>query len=225
MASQKTESSSLGLIGPLSPEVRQKLILEHLPRVKLIARQIHGRHRVSVALDDLIAAGVVGLIAAIDRYDSRRDVDLKTYAQFEIRSAILSSVRRSYLSKKRCDMTLTETQSSGPTLPESRTDAEFNEVREKGLVAAATAKPEESAASYGLAGTVAGQYVRSLIEDPIVQILMAAAAAFQRLETGRSWLLTPSPSLGNVAPVSLISSRAGREIVANELGLIEHGMF
>jgi hypothetical protein len=69
------------------------------------------------------------------------------------------------------------------------------------------------------------QYVTSLIADPVVQILMAAAAAFQELEIGRSWLLTPSAALGNVAPVSLISTPAGREIVANELGLIEHGMF
>jgi len=67
--------------------------------------------------------------------------------------------------------------------------------------------------------------VPSLMENPVVQIFMAAAAAFQDVETGRSWLLTPSPSLGNVAPVSLIATQAGRELVANELGLIEHGMF
>jgi uncharacterized protein (DUF2384 family) len=69
------------------------------------------------------------------------------------------------------------------------------------------------------------QYVTSLIGDPVVQILMAAAAAFQELEIGKSWLLTPSAALGNVAPVSLISTPAGRKIVGNELGLIEHGMF
>jgi RNA polymerase sigma factor for flagellar operon FliA len=77
----------------LSPEVREKLILEHLPQVKLIARRIHERLPVSVALDDLISAGVVGLIAAIDRYDARHDVKLKTYAEYKIRGAILDSLR------------------------------------------------------------------------------------------------------------------------------------
>jgi len=77
----------------LSAEVRERLILEHLPQVKLIARRIHERLPVSVALDDLISAGVVGLIAAIDRYDARHDVKLKTYAEYKIRGAILDSLR------------------------------------------------------------------------------------------------------------------------------------
>lgn len=77
----------------LDGDVREKLILEHLPQVKLIARRIHERLPVSVALDDLISAGVVGLIAAIDRYDARHDVKLKTYAEYKIRGAILDSLR------------------------------------------------------------------------------------------------------------------------------------
>jgi uncharacterized protein (DUF2384 family) len=67
--------------------------------------------------------------------------------------------------------------------------------------------------------------VSSLIEDPIVKILMAVAAAFQDLETGKRWLSTPIPSLGNVTPLSLLSSASGRETISNELGLIQHGMF
>jgi RNA polymerase sigma factor for flagellar operon FliA len=78
---------------PLTADVREKLILEHLPQVKLIARRIHERLPVSVALDDLISAGVVGLIAAIDRYDASHDVKLKTYAEYKIRGAILDSLR------------------------------------------------------------------------------------------------------------------------------------
>jgi RNA polymerase sigma factor FliA len=80
--------------GPaLTPELREQLILEHLPQVKLIARRIHERLPVSVSLDDLISTGVVGLIAAIDRYDSSHDVKLKTYAEYKIRGAILDSLR------------------------------------------------------------------------------------------------------------------------------------
>src|SRR5437588_12839546 len=74
-------------------ELREQLILEHLPQVKLIARRIHERLPGSVSLDDLISTGVVGLIAAIDRYDATHDVKLKTYAEYKIRGAILDSLR------------------------------------------------------------------------------------------------------------------------------------
>jgi RNA polymerase sigma factor FliA len=77
----------------LTAEVREQLILEHLPQVKLIARRIHERLPGSVSLDDLISTGVVGLIAAIDRYDASHDVKLKTYAEYKIRGAILDSLR------------------------------------------------------------------------------------------------------------------------------------
>ncbi|MBV9612700.1 MAG: FliA/WhiG family RNA polymerase sigma factor [Acidobacteriaceae bacterium] len=77
----------------LTAEDRERLILEHLAQVKLIARRIHERLPVSVSLDDLISAGVVGLIAAIDRYDASHDVKLKTYAEYKIRGAILDSLR------------------------------------------------------------------------------------------------------------------------------------
>lgn len=77
----------------LTPDRRERLILEHLQQVKLIARRIHERLPVSVSLDDLISTGVVGLIAAIDRYDASHDVKLKTYAEYKIRGAILDSLR------------------------------------------------------------------------------------------------------------------------------------
>jgi RNA polymerase sigma factor for flagellar operon FliA len=78
---------------PLTAETREQLILEHLPQVKLIARRIHERLPVSVSLDDLISTGVIGLIAAIDRYDESHEVKLKTYAEYKIRGAILDSLR------------------------------------------------------------------------------------------------------------------------------------
>jgi RNA polymerase sigma factor FliA len=77
----------------LPPEEREQLILTHLPQVRLIARRIHDRLPESVSLDDLISTGVVGLIAAIDRFDPRQNVKLKTYAEYKIRGAILDSLR------------------------------------------------------------------------------------------------------------------------------------
>lgn len=87
-ARQKTQKRET-----LTPAMREQLILEHLQQVKLIARRIHERLPVSVSLDDLISTGVVGLIAAIDRYDASHDVKLKTYAEYKIRGAILDSLR------------------------------------------------------------------------------------------------------------------------------------
>jgi RNA polymerase sigma factor for flagellar operon FliA len=72
---------------------RERLILEHLPQVRLIARRIHERVPESVNLDDLISTGTLGLIAAIDRFDPAHNVKLKTYAEYKIRGAILDSLR------------------------------------------------------------------------------------------------------------------------------------
>jgi RNA polymerase sigma factor for flagellar operon FliA len=77
----------------LTPEAREELILEHLPQVHLIARRIHDRLPESVSLDDLVSTGIVGLIAAIDRFDAAHNVKLKTYAEYKIRGAILDSLR------------------------------------------------------------------------------------------------------------------------------------
>ena len=78
---------------PMVAEVREQLILEHLPQVRLIARRIHERLPESVSLDDLVSTGVVGLISAIDRFDASHNVKLKTYAEYKIRGAILDGLR------------------------------------------------------------------------------------------------------------------------------------
>ena len=77
------------------PEVhrREHLILEHLPQVKLLARQFQKRLPTGVNLDDLEAAGVLGLLAAVDRYEPQRQATLRTFAEHKIRSSILDSLR------------------------------------------------------------------------------------------------------------------------------------
>ncbi len=74
-------------------EERERVILDHLPQVRLIARRIHDRLPDSVSLDDLISTGIVGLISAIDNFDPSLNVKLKTYAEYKIRGAILDSLR------------------------------------------------------------------------------------------------------------------------------------
>jgi RNA polymerase sigma factor for flagellar operon FliA len=78
---------------PSYAKSRDELILEHLPQVKLIAKRIQKSLPASVTLDDLISSGIVGLIAAVDRYDPKQEVKLKTYAEYKIKGAILDSLR------------------------------------------------------------------------------------------------------------------------------------
>jgi RNA polymerase sigma factor for flagellar operon FliA len=76
-----------------APEEREALILEHLQQVNWIAARIHEKLPPNVELDDLISAGIVGLLAAVDNYDPSRNASLKTYAEYKIRGAILDSIR------------------------------------------------------------------------------------------------------------------------------------
>src|SRR3984893_3392553 len=80
-------------ISPVMAEERERLIMEHLPPVRLIARRIQERLPESISLDDLISTGVIGLISAIDHFDPTHNVKLKTYAEYKIRGAILDSLR------------------------------------------------------------------------------------------------------------------------------------
>lgn len=77
----------------LTADERERVIMEHLPQVRLIARRIHERLPESVNLEDLVSTGIVGLISAIDRFDPSQNVKLKTYAEYKIRGAILDSLR------------------------------------------------------------------------------------------------------------------------------------
>jgi RNA polymerase sigma factor for flagellar operon FliA len=72
---------------------RERLILEHLPQVRLIARRIQERLPDTVSLEDLVSNGVIGLISAIDNFDPAQNVKLKTYAEYKIRGAILDGLR------------------------------------------------------------------------------------------------------------------------------------
>jgi len=73
---------------------REKLLLDHLPQVQYIARRIHGRLPPQVLLEDLVHAGILGLMDAMRKYDPGKNVQLKHYAEFRIRGAILDSLRQ-----------------------------------------------------------------------------------------------------------------------------------
>jgi RNA polymerase sigma factor FliA len=73
--------------------LRDELIAEYLPYVKSIANRMAVHLPPSVEADDLVNAGVIGLMNAIERYDSTRENKFITYALFRIRGAILSELR------------------------------------------------------------------------------------------------------------------------------------
>ena len=80
-------------LSTIQADERERQILDHLPQVRLIARRIHDRLPETVSIDDLISAGTIGLITAIDNFDPSHNVKLKTYAEYKIRGAILDSLR------------------------------------------------------------------------------------------------------------------------------------
>lgn len=72
---------------------KNKMITEYAPLIRFIAQKIAARLPSNIELDDLISAGVIGLMDAIDKYDPSRDNKFKTYAEFRIRGAILDELR------------------------------------------------------------------------------------------------------------------------------------
>ena len=81
-------------------QTREQVILEHLPLVKRIAHRIAIYLPSTIDVEDLINVGVIGLIQALDRYDSDRDIKFSTYATFRIKGAMLSELRsRDFLSR------------------------------------------------------------------------------------------------------------------------------
>jgi RNA polymerase sigma factor for flagellar operon FliA len=72
---------------------KEHLILEYAPTIKYIAQRIAARLPPHISVEDLMNAGVIGLIDAIEKYDSSRDNTFKTYAEFRIRGAMLDELR------------------------------------------------------------------------------------------------------------------------------------
>ena len=77
-----------------SPELREKLIIEYAPLVKLVAGRLSMYLGYNVEYDDLVGYGVFGLIDAIDKFDMLKDVKFETYASLRIRGAILDQIRK-----------------------------------------------------------------------------------------------------------------------------------
>ncbi len=72
----------------------EQIVEKHVPLVKRVAYHLLGRMPSSVQLDDLIQAGLVGLLEAINNYDSSKGASFETYARIRIQGAMIDEVRR-----------------------------------------------------------------------------------------------------------------------------------
>ena len=77
-----------------SDSLREQLILEYVPLVKVVAGRLSMYLGYNVEYEDLCSYGIFGLIDAIDKFDQEKDVKFETYASLRIRGAILDQIRK-----------------------------------------------------------------------------------------------------------------------------------
>src|SRR4051812_41853745 len=78
---------------PQNQDLRNQLVEQYLPLVKYNGERIWARLPDGVELDDLVSAGVFGLMDAIDAFDMTRGVKFETYCVPRIRGAMLDELR------------------------------------------------------------------------------------------------------------------------------------
>jgi RNA polymerase sigma factor FliA len=76
------------------PIARERLLNEHLGLVHHVARQLSRSLAVEADFDELVSAGSVGLMSALDAFDTSRGLAFSTFAAPRIRGAILDELRR-----------------------------------------------------------------------------------------------------------------------------------
>ncbi|HHT0592362.1 TPA: RNA polymerase sigma factor FliA [Legionella anisa] len=85
---------ALAAYSKVNQQIQETLVKTHALLVKRIAHHLLGRLPQSVQLDDLIQAGMLGLLEAIRHYDSSKGASFETYAGIRIRGYMLDEVRR-----------------------------------------------------------------------------------------------------------------------------------
>src|SRR5574344_966282 len=77
-----------------SNAIRDKIIVEYAPLVKIVAGRLSIYLGYNVEYDDLVGFGIFGLIDAIDKFDYYKGIKFETYASVRIRGAILDQIRK-----------------------------------------------------------------------------------------------------------------------------------
>ncbi len=78
---------------PAENKLRDQIVMDYAPLVRFVAYKLASRLPANIETDDLISAGIIGLMDAIDKYDPTRYNKFKTYAEFRIRGAMLDDLR------------------------------------------------------------------------------------------------------------------------------------
>ena len=73
---------------------RRNLIDQYMPTVRTIVLGYERKLPSHISVDDLVNAGIVGLLAAVDNYDAKRDETFGAYASIRIRCAIINELRQ-----------------------------------------------------------------------------------------------------------------------------------
>jgi RNA polymerase sigma factor FliA len=79
--------------GRLSVAERDQLIIRYAPWVKYIALRMAAKLPAHIQAEDLMSAGIIGLIDALDKFNPTREVQFKTYAQIRIQGAMKDELR------------------------------------------------------------------------------------------------------------------------------------
>ncbi len=75
-------------------EIREKLVMEYLHLVKFQARRLEGLLPDFISREDLESYGIIGLMQAIDRFDSEKGIEFSTFASKRVRGAMIDHLRR-----------------------------------------------------------------------------------------------------------------------------------
>lgn len=77
-----------------SAVIREQIIIEYVPLVKVVAGRLSIYLGSNVEYDDLVSYGIFGLIDAIDKFDYGKGIKFETYASLRIRGSILDQIRK-----------------------------------------------------------------------------------------------------------------------------------
>ncbi|WP_244830727.1 sigma-70 family RNA polymerase sigma factor [Caballeronia sp. TF1N1] len=78
-----------------SVEAREAIFLRYMPYARALAAQLYaGRHRNDVDFNDFRQLALVGLLEAIDRFDSVRSVSFETFCTQRVKGAVLDGVQK-----------------------------------------------------------------------------------------------------------------------------------
>jgi len=83
-----------------SPQGHEGAVAQLLPLVKRMALRMREHLPAHVEVDDLVGAGMLGLLDAVRKFDARKRVRLESYARYRIRGAILDGLRSSDIASR-----------------------------------------------------------------------------------------------------------------------------